>query len=101
MTNRRRVFELFSANTLEPEMMQTITMSAKPKDRVAVIERELENVFEEETIKLCMQILLSSNPTEDDENTEVSIALIFNIIIKLAIKQALSNRNVDFFLVNN
>ena len=56
-------------------MMQTITVSAKPKHRMAVIERELENVFEEERIKVCMQILLSSNPTEDDENIEVNMAL--------------------------
>ncbi|XP_063725434.1 serine/threonine-protein kinase Nek4-like isoform X3 [Symsagittifera roscoffensis] len=62
-----------SANTLEPEMMQTITMSAKPKDRVAVIERELENVFDEEKIKVCMQILLNSNPTDNEESTEETL----------------------------
>ena len=66
-------------------MMQTITMSAKPKDRVAVIERELENVFDEEKIKVCMQILLNSNPTDNEESTEVSSALFFNIIIFLII----------------
>ena len=75
LIDRRRLFALFLANTLVPEMMQTITMSAKPKERMAVIEKELENVFEEETIKVCMQILLTSNPTEDDENIEVNMAL--------------------------
>ena len=53
-------------------MMQTITMSAKPKDRVRVIERELESVFDPDIISHCMTILLSANAT-DEENTEVRI----------------------------
>ncbi|XP_063725742.1 uncharacterized protein LOC134853663 [Symsagittifera roscoffensis] len=62
-----------SAKTLEPGMMQTITMSAKLKDKVAVIERELENVFEEETIKVCVHLLLNSNSTDNGENTEETL----------------------------
>ena len=81
LIDSRRLFELFSAKTLEPGMMQTITMSAKLKDKVAVIERELENVFEEETIKVCVHLLLNSNSTDNGENTEVSSALFFSTLL--------------------
>jgi len=59
-----------SANTIQPDMMQTITLSAKPKDRVRVIERELESVFEPDIISHCMTILLNANPTNEEESTE-------------------------------
>ena len=61
---------------MQPEMMQTITLSAKPKDRVKVLERELEAVFSPDVIAHCMHILLNANPMDEDENTEDDLKAI-------------------------